>query len=52
MPYFLIIAAVLARLLPHPFNVTPLGAVGLFDGANCRAGIAWAVPVPTRNPIP
>jgi len=45
MPYVLIVIAVLARVLPHPFNVTPVGAVGLFAGANCRLRVAWAVPL-------
>lgn len=33
MPYFLIAAAIVARLLPHPWNVTPLGAMFLLSGA-------------------
>ena len=45
MPYVLIVVAVLARILPHPFNVTPVGALGLFAGANCRLRVAWAVPL-------
>ncbi len=31
--YFLIVLVVLTRLLPHPMNVTPIGALGLFSGA-------------------
>ncbi len=30
---FLILLAVLGRMLPHPDNITPLGAIGLFAGA-------------------
>lgn len=41
----LILLAALTRLLPHPPNFTPLGAIGLF-GAAClqRRWLAWAVP--------
>jgi hypothetical protein len=31
--YFYILAAILMRLLPHPWNITPLGAMFLFSGA-------------------
>ena len=30
MPWLLIALAVVARLLPHPFNLTPVGALGFF----------------------
>ncbi|MES2355891.1 MAG: DUF6580 family putative transport protein [Pseudomonadota bacterium] len=33
MQYFYVIAAILLRLLPHPWNITPLGAMFLFSGA-------------------
>ncbi|NJN32935.1 MAG: hypothetical protein HC817_00415 [Saprospiraceae bacterium] len=29
----IILAAALCRLLPHPLNVTPIGAMALFSGA-------------------
>jgi hypothetical protein len=45
MPYFLIVLGVIARLVPHPWNFTPIGALGLFAGANCRPRIAWLVPL-------
>ena len=45
MPYFLIVLGVIARLIPHPWNFTPIGALGLFAGANCRPRIAWLVPL-------
>jgi len=45
MPYFLIVLGVIARLIPHPWNFTPIGALGLFAGANCRPRVAWLVPL-------
>jgi hypothetical protein len=33
MPYLYVVFAVLLRLLPHPWNVTPMGAMFLFSGA-------------------
>ncbi len=37
MPYLFVFAAILMRLLPHPWNVTPLGAMCLFGGATFRS---------------
>ena len=45
MPYALIILGVLGLLMPHPWNFTPLGAVGLFAGAHCHPRISWLVPI-------
>jgi hypothetical protein len=45
MPYFLIVLGVIARLIPHPWNFSPIGALGLFAGANCRPRVAWLVPL-------
>lgn len=45
MPYLLIALAVAARLLVHPFNFTPVGAIGLFAGSWCSPRIAWAIPL-------
>ncbi|MFL2545807.1 MAG: DUF6580 family putative transport protein [Candidatus Rariloculaceae bacterium] len=45
MPYFLIVLGVIARLIPHPWNFTPIGALGVFAGANCSPRIAWLVPI-------
>ena len=45
MTWVLILFAALCRALPHPFNVTPVGAIGLFAGANLPRRIAWAVPL-------
>lgn len=36
MSYFYIIAAIMLRLLPHPWNMSPLGAMFLFSGATVR----------------
>lgn len=41
----LIMVAALTRLLPHPPNFTPLGAIGLFGAAYLqRRWLAWIVP--------
>ena len=45
MTWVLILFAALCRALPHPFNVTPIGAIGLFAGAKLPGRIAWAVPL-------
>ena len=45
MTWVLILFAALCRALPHPFNVTPIGAIGLFAGAKLPRRIAWAVPL-------
>jgi hypothetical protein len=37
MPYLLILLAVVARLLVHPFNFTPIGGIGLFAKYWCRS---------------
>ena len=31
-------AAGVARLIPHPWNFTPVGALGLFTGSRLRPG--------------
>ncbi len=33
---FLVLAAALVRLLPHPYNFTPIGAMALFSAAHFR----------------
>ena len=33
---FLLLLVVISTLLPHPANVTPIGALGLFAGAHVR----------------
>jgi hypothetical protein len=35
--YFYVVGAVLFRLIPHPWNVTPLAAMFLFSGATFRS---------------
>ena len=37
MPYLYVVAAILIRLLPHPWNATPMGALFLFSGATFRS---------------
>jgi hypothetical protein len=41
----LAVAVGLIRLVPHPWNFTPVGAVGLFSGGRLRGWYAFAVPV-------
>ena len=35
----------LMRLIPHPWNFTPIGALGLFGGARLRSGWAYVLPL-------
>jgi len=37
MSYLFVLAAIVMRLLPHPWNVTPVGAMFLFSGATFRS---------------
>lgn len=39
------IAAGLIRLIPHPLNFTPVGALALFGGARLRSVLAWVLPL-------
>ncbi|MEX0901852.1 MAG: DUF6580 family putative transport protein [Pseudohongiellaceae bacterium] len=43
--WFILSLAVLSRLLPHPENITPLAAMGLFAGAHISSRIYLWVPV-------
>jgi hypothetical protein len=36
------------RLVPHPWSIAPMGAIGLFAGARMRGWTAFAVPVGVR----
>jgi hypothetical protein len=36
MPFLFVLAAILLRVLPHPWNMTPMGAMFLFSGATFR----------------
>jgi hypothetical protein len=41
----MIIAAALSRLLPHPYNFTPIGAIGLFGAAHfSRRYLSYLIP--------
>ena len=44
MNHILILVAVLARLIPHPVNVTPVGAVALVGGAKLSKLWRWTTP--------
>lgn len=41
----LTVLAALVRLVPHPPNFAPIGAVALFGGAKLRGGQAYVVPL-------
>lgn len=43
--YGLIALVILSRLVPHPVNFTPMGALGLFAGAYLARKSAWLIPV-------
>ncbi len=45
MSKLLIVIAVIARLIPHAWNFTPVGAFGLFAGARMSPKTAWMVPI-------
>jgi hypothetical protein len=36
MPYLFVLAAIVLRVLPHPWNATPVAAMFLFSGATFR----------------
>lgn len=36
MPYLFVLAAIVLRILPHPWNATPVAAMFLFSGATFR----------------
>ncbi|MEM6316819.1 MAG: DUF6580 family putative transport protein [Bacteroidota bacterium] len=42
----IILAAVASRLVPHPSNFSPLGAIALFGAAHfARRWLAWLIPI-------
>jgi hypothetical protein len=43
--FSLAVAAVLIRLIPHPYNMTPVGALALFAGCRLRSWWAFVVPL-------
>ncbi|MBI4436039.1 MAG: hypothetical protein HY590_01275 [Candidatus Omnitrophica bacterium] len=45
MEYVLIVLAALVRVLPHPPNVTPVGAIALFGGAYLSRRFALLYPL-------
>jgi hypothetical protein len=45
MFYILILLCAASRLLPHPPNFTPIGALALFAGAYANGRSAWAFPL-------
>ena len=45
LSYGLIVSGILARLLPHPANVTPLVAVALFSSAVLPRRVALIIPL-------
>ncbi len=45
MSRLLIVFAIVSRLIPHPWNFTPVGAVGLYAGARMSPRTAWMVPL-------
>ena len=46
MPYLYVVAAILLRLMPHPWNMSPVGAMFLFSGATFhRKKTSLAIPL-------
>ncbi len=43
--FFLLLLVVISAVLPHPANVTPIGALGLFAGTYIRARAFLLLPV-------
>lgn len=43
--YTLTAVAAVLRLVPHPFNITPIGALGLFSGAHLQNQWRYFVPL-------
>lgn len=46
----LVVIVALSRLVPHPSNVTPVGALGLFSGAYAARRWAWLLPLAALLP--
>ncbi len=45
MHYVFLTLAALLRLIPHPWNITPIASIGLFAGTWCDRRIAWLIPL-------
>ena len=43
--WLLMVAAATMRLLPHPWNITPVGGFSLFSGAYLRGPVSWLAPL-------
>jgi hypothetical protein len=43
--FFLIVLVAVGRLLPHAWNLVPVGAVALYAGARLPRRWAWSVPI-------
>ncbi len=43
--FILVLLAVFSRLVPHPLNFTPIGALGLFAGAYIVDKRVWLLPL-------
>ena len=41
----LIVGAAALRMLPHPENIAPIGALALFSGAYLQRKVFWLVPL-------
>lgn len=44
-PVFLVLLVFVGRLLPHDWNLVPVGAIALYAGARLPRRWAWAVPI-------
>ncbi len=42
---FALLMIAFVRLVPHPWNLTPIGATGLFAGAYLSRSWAWLIPL-------
>src|SRR5689334_3092221 len=45
MYYLFVLVATISRILPHPANVAPIAALGLFAGAYSQRRASWATPL-------
>ena len=43
--WLLVVLAAAARLVPHPWNLTPVGGLSLFSGAYLRGPVSWLAPL-------
>ena len=41
----LILLVATMRIVPHPYNIAPIGALALFSGAYLQRGVYWLVPL-------